>query len=232
MRFWFTTHAVERYVERHAQHLTRAQALAMLKEGAPNAVKLKVKSVYGHTQWKIGDAMVVTKRDPGDDKEVVVTILPARCSTTPNGVPDEEMQMALELIEERGYVTEPREQLHIVPKDPVRIGDSDSVCAHHFAESNTTKAKRDASVVRIVSQVEAAIERQRLKTLEKLTEHDEKKTMMERALRSALRSLFEMKTPEADSAMLRVRIVAPKIVDKLLLEMHQEEWQARMEAKK
>jgi len=231
MRFWFTPHSIERYIERHAKHLTYAQALAMLQDGAPNAVKLKLRSVHGHDQWKIGEAMVVTKRDPGDDKEIAVTILPARCSMPPKGVPDEEMVLALELVEERGYASiDDAGDAANLGSSPsvVRLSDGDILCAHHYAESNKAKTNRDKAAMRAITQVETAIERTRLKTLEKLIEHDESKKRMKAALTVAVRALAIMPGPEAELTLAAMRAVDEKTVEKMILKLRQDEWQKHM----
>ncbi len=71
-----TTHAVERYIERHAPNLDNRTALMILTEAMQDATKQKQNSRLGNEVWLLRSLGVqaVIKRDP---HPVVVTILPA-----------------------------------------------------------------------------------------------------------------------------------------------------------
>lgn len=82
MNLWFTTHAVERYRERHASRLTYNQALGLLIRAIPTATPVREKTLLGHNKWKLRnpDVILVTKPDFYNRLKkkvfVVVTILP------------------------------------------------------------------------------------------------------------------------------------------------------------
>lgn len=75
VQFDITDHAVERYIERHAQHLPYAKAKEQLAAALSEASPIKSKSINGQSLWKGASRLVVvTKNDGG--KIVVVTVLP------------------------------------------------------------------------------------------------------------------------------------------------------------
>ncbi len=99
-RFGFTEHAIDRFLERHAPHLTRAEARCYLEEAVLKAVRLKEKTYNGETQWQIEDGTVlVTKVD--NREHVCVTILPG---PQHHGGPSED---ELELMREYANRSEP-----------------------------------------------------------------------------------------------------------------------------
>lgn len=71
-----TRHAVDRFVQRHAQHLTAEQALEHLLREAPRAAHLKARTILGHQQWRLEnpDCVLVMKEARG--RMVCVTVLP------------------------------------------------------------------------------------------------------------------------------------------------------------
>ena len=74
-KFGFTEHAIDRFIDRHAPDLSRAEARKYLEQTALKAVRLKEKTINGQAQWQIEDGVVlVTKSDNGEN--VCVTILP------------------------------------------------------------------------------------------------------------------------------------------------------------
>jgi hypothetical protein len=83
MRLGFTTHAVNRYIKRHARHLEYADARRLLESSAAEAVRLREKTLKGDAQWEVASLgiLLVTKPDGGD--WVVVTVLPAPTSRAP-----------------------------------------------------------------------------------------------------------------------------------------------------
>ncbi len=83
--FYFTLHAVERFLERHAPTTmtTRDAAIAHLRTQARSAVRLREKTINGQEQWEIQNpyCVLVVKHDPstksGHVRQMVcVTVLP------------------------------------------------------------------------------------------------------------------------------------------------------------
>lgn len=71
-----TRHAVDRFVQHHAPHLTAKQAFRLLLEAAPRAAHLKAKTILGDHQWQLEDpeCVLVMKEDHG--RMICVTVLP------------------------------------------------------------------------------------------------------------------------------------------------------------
>ncbi len=91
-RFGFTEHAIDRFIMRHAPHLSRAEARCYLEEAVLKAVRLKEKTFNGETQWQIEDGTVlVTKID--NRENVCVTNLPGPRHYGPS---DDELEMMRE----------------------------------------------------------------------------------------------------------------------------------------
>lgn len=71
-----TRHAVDRFVQRHAPHLTAKQAYQLLLQEVPRAAHLKAKTILGHHQWQLDhpECVLVMKEDNG--RMICVTVLP------------------------------------------------------------------------------------------------------------------------------------------------------------
>lgn len=89
MRIGFTDHAIDRYIQHHTdiddQNLTadqrreiRREIRELLDGHAPNAVKLKEKTILGDTQWRIEALGILCVTKPDNGEHVCVTILPNR----------------------------------------------------------------------------------------------------------------------------------------------------------
>ncbi len=74
--FLFTHHAVERYIQRHARHLSFNEAVSSLQEGAKEAEVLPEKTMAGQTQWLLREPRVVLVTKSEAKRCVVVTVLP------------------------------------------------------------------------------------------------------------------------------------------------------------
>lgn len=76
-RITFSTHAIERYIERHAPWLEAAEARERLQWAARlRSTKLKQKTGAGDSQWQLRDPDVVLVVRPDGGNSHVVTILP------------------------------------------------------------------------------------------------------------------------------------------------------------
>lgn len=74
--FLFTHHAVERYIQRHARHLSFQEAMTALEEGALEAEVLPQKTLAGQTQWLLKNPRVVLVTKSEQKRCIVVTVLP------------------------------------------------------------------------------------------------------------------------------------------------------------
>lgn len=74
-----THHAVERYIARHARHLTYEEAHAELTAHLDKAMQMKERTIKGTDQWRLDELGVtlVVRRDWRTKEPIVVTILPA-----------------------------------------------------------------------------------------------------------------------------------------------------------
>lgn len=92
MHISITSHAVERFVQRHAPEMTYGSAKNFLENNAPKAAALKERTIKGDYQWQLEDpyCILVMKRDFRLKMWVCVTVLPE-----PEGLPinDEEMEI-------------------------------------------------------------------------------------------------------------------------------------------
>jgi hypothetical protein len=79
-----TRHAVDRFVERHAPHLTAEQALRFLLQEAPRAAHLKAKTMLGHHQWQLEDPDCVLVMKEDNRRMICVTVLPEPEETDPS----------------------------------------------------------------------------------------------------------------------------------------------------
>lgn len=75
-RFAFTSHAVDRYVERCGSGMTAMEAEARLMAEAGMASRMRRKTKNGHEQWKTpSGAVLVVKRDRPGRPGTCVTVL-------------------------------------------------------------------------------------------------------------------------------------------------------------
>ncbi len=202
-----TRHAIERYQQRHASHLTYEEAVASLESALPTATKLPEpsKGRRGGTQWQLHNpnVVLVTQLDPGADKHVCVTILPIRTS---QGFAEDELDILLaaeetreRLAELQKIVTATSEHRHSVKerlKDPtisvrVKLGIERQA-------SHAKKAAADAHQTLEMARLQATeiIERERtiraahLHAVKNEREaHMEHVARLRRALRFAVREL-------------------------------------------
>jgi hypothetical protein len=79
-----TRHAVDRFVERHAPHLTAGEAFRHLLQELPNAAHLKAKTLLGHHQWQIRDPDCVLVLRENCGRMICVTVLPEPESQDPS----------------------------------------------------------------------------------------------------------------------------------------------------
>lgn len=75
-KFGITSHAVERYIERHQPALDVAQAYEEILLGLASGSKLKKKTYCGHSLWKFGNQNVLAVVRVKNREIVCVTILP------------------------------------------------------------------------------------------------------------------------------------------------------------
>ena len=70
-----TTHAIDRFIQRHAPHMNTTQAELHLSEAVETAAHLREKTLLGHEQWVIAEphCVLVIKKD--GRKRVCVTVL-------------------------------------------------------------------------------------------------------------------------------------------------------------
>jgi hypothetical protein len=217
-KFYFTAHAIDRYIERYAQSTTQEEALKYLLKHQMSAVRLKVKTLTGQEQWKVGDVLVVAKHDPNAGRMVVVTILPARVMTPKNAVPDEELLMALELVEERGYSA-----VGAYADRPLREDQNGGMSGHKMKGGITVGVKHvahaahiprpdeiDVAVYRLKLDTEQRIENNRSRVLEHLAQYDRRRTEALEALRMAMSFIASLNTPEARQALRRIGGVNPR----------------------
>ena len=97
---YFTQHAIERFIQRHAPEETFYRARTLLINRSQHAVCLKQKTLLGQTQWQVHNPSVVlvTKYDKG--RHVCVTVLP---QPENKDIPEEEAELIQEYIEEHSH---------------------------------------------------------------------------------------------------------------------------------
>lgn len=71
-----TRHAVDRFVQRHAPHMTVQEAFRHLCDAWPTAAHLKAKTLLGHHQWQLRDPDCVLVLRENRGRLICVTVLP------------------------------------------------------------------------------------------------------------------------------------------------------------
>ena len=87
-----TSHAVERFISRHASHMAFNEAKAFLERSSLKAAPLKERTIKGDFQWQIEDpyCILVMKKDFQSKDWVCVTVLPEPQGST---IPEHEMDI-------------------------------------------------------------------------------------------------------------------------------------------
>jgi hypothetical protein len=77
MRFEFTNHAIQRFIERHAPEMSAETARELLTDAATHrAAKIKSRSFRGDQQWQLRNPDVVLVTTTDDGRIIVKTVLP------------------------------------------------------------------------------------------------------------------------------------------------------------
>jgi hypothetical protein len=71
-----TRHAVERFVQRHAPHMTAKEAYQHLCVAWRSAAHLRAKTILGHHQWQLRDPDCVLVLRENGGRLICVTVLP------------------------------------------------------------------------------------------------------------------------------------------------------------
>ncbi len=166
-RFGFTEHAIDRFIERHAPDLSRAQARSYLEEAVLKAVRLKEKTHNGEAQWQIEDGTVLVTKV--DRREVVcVTVLPG--PRHHGGPSEEEMDLM------REHASRP------APPPEMDLG---SACTFLESALSDTQLKR----LLHLGQLEAARTRQKEKTKRHLDHQSSEIAKLKTMLKAAMAGL-------------------------------------------
>ncbi len=109
----FTSHAVDRFIERHAPEMSCDEALEHLDRAAQQAVRLNAKTLLGQEQWEMTEprCILVTKHDQRQGIHVCVTVLPSPERFGPS-------EDELELMREAAASLPPLLKLEPVPESP------------------------------------------------------------------------------------------------------------------
>lgn len=201
---YVSDHAVERFVKRHVPHMTFAAAKTLLIRRARNAVALKEKTIKGDHQWRISDPNVILVGKYDRNRIICKTVLPDL------GVPEEEMDLILEHIEEDERVSLWEQKLGFLEKQLYGQLTQNQIFE---LEKQRISAENKIDMLRLQIMREYIAMNQRRITDSRDTTSGKKKTQTAIALRETLRFIKKLVgNKEAEHVLAEVQRINPEFL--------------------
>jgi hypothetical protein len=214
---FFTHHAVERFVQRHAPESSQADAAAHLAR--VDATRLRERTILGQLQYQVENprCVLVVKRDPNCSPDLVcVTVLPERENA--RGWSEDELAIRNEWLADQAERKVARDVAHatLLTEDSARGHKPTPVPAPASPQSKPQPSPvppritlpRDPEQARIVAELQTlalttSIEREREKTKRHEMTEFHNNVLLKRCLRIVLADLVS-RAARGDAAALQI----------------------------
>ncbi len=188
-RIYFSDHAVERFIERHAPDMTPEEAREHLEQEGPRAIRLRERTILGQEQWQLQDPpCVLVIKNSDDAGRVCKTILPTRQNH--GGWTEDELEIVREASERLPPII-PRENNHTPKPKPPPKATKKPPSIKEIAHTLPKKAPPEQAIELHKLLAERARQKDEEKTRRHFNKMDEQISKQKKVIRYALRYLLQ-----------------------------------------